>query len=172
MLSVTLTAPSQKSAVLVVDDDESLLLTTTALLEDDFHVATARSGREALAYLASPQGRDVEVLCTDLRMPGMDGLELLGHAAQSRPGIAAILITAYRDYLSYGHTGNIAYDVLLKPYSPEDLVERVRRAAQRGQLKVSLDRMRGPPAPGAAAQPSADSNGVKRGTNPNPWRTK
>jgi DNA-binding NtrC family response regulator len=173
VIVILLAAISSMPSVLLVDDDESLLLTTSALLEDDFEVSTARSGREALAYLAGPHGPHVAVLCTDLRMPGMDGVELIGHVAERHPWVAGILVTAYQDYLSSGREGKVTYDVLLKPYSPEDLLERVRRAAQRGKLKVSLDQKRGPSAPTAGSSPTAvGSNGARPGSAAHLWRAK
>lgn len=125
-----------KPRVLVVDDDESLLLTTSALLEDDFVVATARSGAEALRHL---QAARVDVLCTDFSMPGMNGLELLARAARSHPEVSGVLVTGHRDYLSASKTSDgLTYAVLLKPYREEELVERLRRAAQMTKLKRSM----------------------------------
>lgn len=123
--------------VLLVDDDESLLETTAALLEDDFSIEKARSGFEALALLKK---HSFEVMCTDLQMPGMDGLDLLRKVAAQHPNVSGVLITGHKDYLSDRrvHEG-LAFTVLLKPFGTNELIHEVQRAVQRARIKTMLD---------------------------------
>lgn len=142
--------------MLLVDDDDSLLTTTAALLEDDFEVVTARSGAEALERLLQ---HGVDVICTDLQMPEMDGLELLHRAAALRPDVAGVLVTGHRDYLKNPRANAVSCAVLLKPYQVDELVDGVRRAAQHTRLKRSFGRKTGSadePPSGARRRPGGE----------------
>lgn len=130
-------APGVLPVVLLVDDDESLLVTTAALLEDDYEVMMARSAEEALSCLAT---RYVDVLCADLQMPGIDGLELLQRATRLYPDVACLLVTGHHAYLNDARVHGVNCGVILKPYEPAELLDGVRRAAQHTRIKRSLGR--------------------------------
>jgi PAS domain S-box-containing protein len=93
--AATLKAPSPTAArVLVVDDDDIVRdVVAEQLKELGFAVSVASSGIEAMAVLAEPA--TVDVLVTDLSMPGMDGLALIRGAQARMPGLPAILLTGY-----------------------------------------------------------------------------
>ncbi|MBT8338374.1 MAG: response regulator [Desulfatitalea sp.] len=81
--------------VLIVDDEEQLLLTMQAGFEpfkDRFQVLTAHNGKEATSLLASEH---INLVVTDLKMPEMDGFELLAFIKNNFPEIPAIVMTAY-----------------------------------------------------------------------------
>jgi CheY-like chemotaxis protein/predicted regulator of Ras-like GTPase activity (Roadblock/LC7/MglB family) len=81
--------------VLIVDDEEQLLLTMQAGFEsykDRFQILTARNGKEATALLASTR---INLVVTDLKMPEMDGIELLSFLKNNFPEIPAIVMTAF-----------------------------------------------------------------------------
>ena len=79
-------------SILVVDDDKNILLSLSIALEKlNVPVETAASGEEAMEKLG--QG-DYEFMLLDLRMPGMDGMEVLRRVSQQRPEIKVIIITA------------------------------------------------------------------------------
>jgi CheY-like chemotaxis protein/predicted regulator of Ras-like GTPase activity (Roadblock/LC7/MglB family) len=81
--------------VLIVDDEEQLLLTMQAGFEsykDRFQILTARNGKEATALLASTR---INLVVTDLKMPEMDGVELLSFLKNNFPEIPAIVMTAF-----------------------------------------------------------------------------
>jgi CheY-like chemotaxis protein/predicted regulator of Ras-like GTPase activity (Roadblock/LC7/MglB family) len=81
--------------VLVVDDEESLLLTIQAGFDsykDSFEVVTAHNGKEAVAVLES---LPISLVVTDLKMPEMDGFELLTYLKNDYPQIPAIVMTAF-----------------------------------------------------------------------------
>ena len=81
--------------VLIVDDEEQLLLTMQAGFEpfkDRFEILTARNGKEATVLLASAR---VNLVVTDLKMPEMDGFELLAFLKNNFPEIPAIVMTAF-----------------------------------------------------------------------------
>jgi len=81
--------------VLIVDDEKPFLLSLTdglAVHAKDFEVVTALNGKEAVKVLDST---GVDLVVTDLRMPKMDGFELLAHMSGSYPDIPVIVMTAY-----------------------------------------------------------------------------
>lgn len=124
---------SERPAVLVVDDESSIRDTTVALLEDAYDVAEASNGRDALKLL---QTRRFDVICTDYRMPGMTGVELLKQAQRLQPASSGIIVTAYADYPEYQATlREVPCLVVLKPYEPQALCELVARAARLAKMK-------------------------------------
>lgn len=83
--------------VLVVDDEPDILTSIKTFLEgalDDVSVETATSGAQGLAYI---EENPVDVILSDYRMPGMNGLEFLAQVREHRPRVPRIIITAYPD---------------------------------------------------------------------------
>jgi two-component system, NtrC family, response regulator AtoC len=123
-----------KGRVLVVDDEEGIRSFLVEALTDDGHeVVAAEDGQAALARL---ERETFHLLITDLRMPGMDGMELLGKARGLQPDLEVIVLTAY------GSVGTAveamrrgAYDYLQKPLSGPDEIRLVAaRALERRRL--------------------------------------
>ncbi len=113
--------------VLLVDDDDDVREYTAQVLEEaGLKVSTARCAPEAEAWLAG--GERVDLLITDIVMPGPDGVELARRFHALRPA-AKILFTT-------GYTRHIAPDLLAgaeildKPYAPEALLHAVRHLLQ------------------------------------------
>jgi len=106
----------QQAKILVADDEQNLRRVLVALLRREGHeVVQAASGLEAIDRLA-----DVDVVITDLRMPGADGMEVLRTASKSFPHTPVIMITAY------GSVGQAveaikagAFDYIEKPFEQE-----------------------------------------------------
>ena len=116
-----------KNLISVVDDDESVRRTTTLLIESfGFRAATFES---AESFLSSGQLNDTLCLIVDVRMPGMNGLQLQSHLAACLCGIPIIFMTAYDDNESQQRAmqaGAIAF--LGKPFSDEHLLQTIRSA--------------------------------------------
>jgi CheY-like chemotaxis protein len=109
-------------SVLVVDDDEVVRLIARRSLEAaGYHVWEASDGTQALGYLL--QGV-VDVVVTDIRMPKMDGWELLTHLRSMSPRIPTLLMSGYDIHLG---TSEISELVLAKPFRPEQLTNLVRQ---------------------------------------------
>ena len=110
--------------ILVIDDEPDTLKTIFDLLgSEGFHVATAADGSEALQIVE--RDRPDLVIC-DMRMPGMDGMEVLARMARSAPGIKFIFLTAYGTpelYLQGLDVG--ARDMMLKPFKSDELLRVV-----------------------------------------------
>ena len=102
--------------ILVVDDEEDFARGLCRLLVAEFPQAEcvrASRGEDALAELAA---RGAELMITDLRMPGMDGMALLGHALELEPDLAAVVLTAHADIGTAVEAVKLgAYDFLAIP---------------------------------------------------------
>lgn len=113
--------------ILLVDDEPEVLAVLAAGLRDRGHVVvTAVGALEAVGALsADPR---VDVLVTDLSMPGMDGVKLIEEARRQRPGLPAVLVTGFvaeaEDELNHA-SGTGPIQVLRKPVAPEVLAERI-----------------------------------------------
>jgi DNA-binding NtrC family response regulator len=109
-----------KASVLVVDDEEIVRDSLASWLEEDgYRVDTAPDGPSALAKLAE---RAYAILLVDLKMPGMDGLEVLAKARPMQPDASVIIMTAYATVdTAVQAMKQGAYDYLVKPFEPEEL---------------------------------------------------
>jgi CheY-like chemotaxis protein len=97
-------------------------------VEDGYEVVTARSGHEALDQFKE---RPFDLVITDLRMPGMDGVELTRAIRAFDPGAAVIWITAYDSHEVRDETVRLAvYDCLDKPLEIAEIRQAVRDALQ------------------------------------------
>jgi DNA-binding NtrC family response regulator len=120
--------------ILVVDDDASIRETFEHHLTRSGHqVATAASAEEALGRLAE---LDPALVITDLRMPGMDGLELLRRVREATPDIDVLVITAHEDMRSAMEAMKAgAYDYLVKPLDLDQIDLLIERCLQGRRLK-------------------------------------
>jgi PAS domain S-box-containing protein len=113
--------------VLVVDDDPLVCETLVAQLEAHGHsVLSAHGGEDALSLLAT--NAPIDILVTDLAMPGMNGLTLIQKAQQVRARLPAILLTGYAEdaaALAVGGAVTGSYSLIRKPVSGAQLADRV-----------------------------------------------
>jgi putative nucleotidyltransferase with HDIG domain len=120
--------PKGGRTVVVVDDDESIRLYMQETLESGgYDCRMFPSGADALGWLASAQ-EPVDLLLSDINMPGMNGLDLLRTVKTSNPGLPFILISGLCDLrMAQGALRAGATDYLLKPVDPDDLLGLVSR---------------------------------------------
>lgn len=123
--------------VLVVDDEPAVRFALSEMLEDRGHeVIAAASGTEALQHLA-----DVDVVVTDLAMPGLDGLGLLREARRRVPGLPVIMLTARGSEKSAVEAMRAgAEDYLTKPFDVDEVALVIVRAAETAQLRRDVAR--------------------------------
>src|SRR6266850_2216788 len=121
--------------VLVVDDDPALLQALPEALRlrmGSVTVDTADSGEGALNLIAA---RDYDVIVTDIKMPGTDGLGLLAEIRTRRPDTPTIMITGHGEHaLAINALRGGAYDFIQKPIDRDYLVASLRRAIQVSEL--------------------------------------
>jgi two-component system, NtrC family, response regulator AtoC len=120
-----MTSPLQ--TVLIVDDDAALRKVLAALLgQAGIGSVEASSGREALLLL---EQRLVDVVVTDLRMPEMDGMDLLSHVSGGWPDVPVIVLTAHASVpLAVEAMKRGAADFMLKPFEREEVLFVVQKA--------------------------------------------
>src|SRR5690554_130203 len=120
--------------ILVVDDEVSILNTLEILLRrEGFEVSVAKSGREALERFEESRP---DVVLTDIRMPGVTGLDLLAQIRERDPETPVILMTAQATLQSAVQAVNQgAFYYLQKPFVNGELVALCRRAAETRELK-------------------------------------
>lgn len=116
------------SLILVVDDDETIRDTLYDLLSDRYLCQTAQTAELALARL---EVDTYDVVLTDISMPGLSGLELLGHVRQKYPDTPVIIISGISDQEhAQGLLRLGAFDYLLKPFRLEVVEKSVKRALE------------------------------------------
>ncbi len=118
----------ERSRILVADDEPSLRRVLGALLARQGHqVLTAHDGKEALT-LASAEG-GVDVIVTDLKMPGIDGMELLRRTQLDHPDVPVILITAHGSVENAVTAVKLgAFDYIEKPFENDQILAVVDKA--------------------------------------------
>jgi two-component system response regulator AtoC len=116
-----------KGSVLLVDDDPAVAKVLGALLaQAGLTVHTAKSGTEALALLGH---KPIDVVVSDVRMPGMSGLELLGEVTRGWPGVPIVLMTAHGTVpMAVEAMKAGALDFILKPFDREEILFILRKA--------------------------------------------
>jgi len=127
--------------VLFVDDEASMRQAVTQWLElAGFELMVHESAASALGRLSADfRG----VLVTDLKMEGIDGLELLRRAQQVDPELPVIVITGHGDVQTAVEAMRLgAYDFVEKPFAPDRFLDIVRRAGEKRQLVMENRRLR------------------------------
>ena len=114
--------------ILVVDDDDTIRDTLYELLSEEYLCQTAETAEKAFARL---EADSYDVVLTDISMPGLSGLELLGHIRQKFPNTPVIMISGIGDQ---DHAQGLiklgAFDFLLKPFSLDVVEKSVKRAVE------------------------------------------
>lgn len=128
----------EDALILVVDDEGAIRYSVSKTLERvGYNVMTASSGEEALEMM---EEYGFDVVLTDIRMPGISGVDLLARIKEHTSDIVVILMTGYASLGTAVESLRLgAHDYLIKPRSSEDIRESVRRGIERS---VNLRRRR------------------------------
>src|SRR6266852_6403045 len=133
----------EKSAAKILITDDNLMnrrLLAAVFESQGFQIRLSESGEEALKEIAAEVP---SVLLLDLRMPGMDGLEVLRRTKEVAPQLPVILLTAHGDLPDAVQAIKLgAYDFLARPINNDKLVLTVRRALERQQLMGEVQDLR------------------------------
>ncbi|MBU0728754.1 MAG: response regulator [Proteobacteria bacterium] len=113
--------------ILLVDDEEDFIVSISELLDlRDLKSKTALNGKDALRYV----GQNLpDIIVLDLKMSGLDGMEVLRRVKEHYPRIQVIILTGHGNDLEEGEARRLgAFDYLKKPVDIEMLVDRIRSA--------------------------------------------
>jgi len=127
--------------ILIVDDEKNYLHVLSAVLEDEgYEILTALSGQEALEI---QKASDLDLVLTDMKMPGMDGIKLLENVKAIDPDLPVIMMTAHGtvdkavEAMQKG-----AYSYILKPFDNERLIIYTKKAISMYQVVKENRRLR------------------------------
>ena len=171
---------SQTGRILIVDDEASIRLTLSTLLKRAGHeVTSAENGEEAVSIL---ERQSFDLLLVDLKMPGMDGMQVVAAARQRQPDIAIIVLTGHGSLetaIDGLHQG--VFDYLLKTTEPARVIERVdaglaartQQLRQRTLLDVvgsAVQELRGTPTASDTSGPSTERALIVGALQLDSWR--
>ena len=124
---------SEPTPVILIDDDVELLKATAQTIElAGFGVSRFSKASQALAVLDAGFGG---VVVSDIRMPDIDGLELFERIRRLDPDLPVILMTGHGDIpMAVAAIRNGVYDFIAKPFATDQLVQSLRRAAEKRRL--------------------------------------
>ncbi|MCK4656258.1 MAG: sigma-54-dependent Fis family transcriptional regulator, partial [candidate division Zixibacteria bacterium] len=127
--------------ILVVDDDRLVSeFVDETLTRSGYDVTSAMSGEDALGFI---EIEDFDLILSDVRMPKMDGIELLKQIRHVSPSTMVIMITAYGTVKNAVEAMKIgAFDYVLKPFSPDELELTVKKALKFQGLQIENDLLR------------------------------
>ena len=135
-----MTPAGSRTRILIIDDEPSVLLETSAALRRQYDVATAGSAEEAEKLLGKER---VDLVLTDLRLPGRDGLAVLEAAKALVPDLPVVLMSGHgtiEEAVKAIQMG--AADFVEKPFGPERLLVTVERALELKALKRENESLR------------------------------
>ncbi len=162
----------QEAHILVVDDEGAIRYSISKTLQRlGYQVHTAETGEEALEMM---QRQEYDVVLTDIRMPGLSGVELLARIKEQAPDAVVILLTGYASLETAIESLRLgAHDYLVKPSSSQDIrnsvaegLERARNLKHRRQLlsaiRENIEELAG--TAGEAERAAAGKAGAAAGT--------
>ncbi len=127
--------------ILIVDDEPNYLIIMSELMaEEGFESLTANNGNEALQIARKA---DIDLILTDMQMPGMDGFALLSKVKSLKPELPVIMITAYGEVekavraMQHG-----AFSYITKPFNNDELVATIRKALEHCSLAKENTRLK------------------------------
>lgn len=135
-------AVENMNKVMIIDDDEKAVFEIASMLEGQgYTVAAFTSGIHAMKTLEAVQG--IDLILTDIRMPGVDGMEILEAAQKQRRPVPVIVLTGYGDIdtaVAVMRAG--ASDFLCKPVSTKELVIRIKKVLEKASLADEVASLR------------------------------
>src|SRR5215475_9750963 len=132
MVDQSVTPEPESAHILVVDDEGAIRYSISKTLQRvGYQVSAAASGEEALAMLGE---QNFDVVLTDIRMPGLSGVELLAKIKEKAPDSIVILMTGYASLGTAVESLRLgAHDYLIKPSSSQDIRQSVARGLERSR---------------------------------------
>jgi DNA-binding NtrC family response regulator len=132
---------AEKISILIVDDEESVRDSLyNWFLDDGYNVACAEDGKKALQMLDT---REFDIVLADIKMPGMDGMELQKRIKSLAKEPIFIVMTAFASVdTAVQALKNGAFDYVTKPFDPDDLSHLIRNASLQASLKAENESLK------------------------------
>jgi two-component system, NtrC family, response regulator PilR len=131
------TKREEMAAILIVDDDDAVRDVLYDIFAEEHLCHAAATAEQALAFIRE---QSYDVVLTDISMPGLSGLELLGQLRQTQPNTPVIVISGIGDRIhAEGLTRLGAFDFILKPFRLEVVEESVARALKERARGAHVD---------------------------------
>ncbi|MCB0747559.1 MAG: response regulator [Ignavibacteriae bacterium] len=127
--------------ILIVEDEKGLRLgTEKLLLRKGYSVSTAENGKIGIEKsLAS----DFDLALIDLKMPDIDGLEVLREIKSKKPSTVCFIVTAYASYETAIEATRLgAFNYILKPFTPDDLIHEIEKGYKQRKLLLEAEELR------------------------------
>ncbi|MBE0653951.1 MAG: sigma-54-dependent Fis family transcriptional regulator [Bacteroidales bacterium] len=126
---------AEKVSILIVDDEESVRDSLyNWFIDDGYHVECAENAKKALSML---EAKDFDIILADIKMPGMDGMEMHRRIKTLNKEPVFIIMTAFASVdTAVQALKNGAFDYVTKPFDPDDLSHLIRNAAAQAKLKA------------------------------------
>ena len=123
--------------ILIVDDEKSIVFALEeSLLDEGYDVQTAFSAEEGFELFAK---EPTDIVLSDLKMPGMSGIELLGKVKEISPRTQVVIITAYGNFETAVEAVRLgAFDYIQKPFQIDNVKEIIKKAIDAGQENISV----------------------------------
>ncbi|OWA33696.1 DNA-binding response regulator [Saccharibacillus sp. O16] len=123
--------------ILLVDDERSIVETLAETIPwESCGIGTVHEALSGAVALEIMENHDIDIVMTDIRMPGMSGLDLITAIREKWPQVQTILLSGFADFeYAKQAMAQESFDYLLKPVSDEDLIETVKRLVDRIQQK-------------------------------------
>ncbi|HXF83334.1 MAG TPA: response regulator, partial [bacterium] len=130
----------ERPRILIVDDEAPIRELCARILAPSYDVVTAASGAQAMALAASSPP---DLLLTDLKMPGMTGLEAARQIVAAAPDVSVVVMTGFSEFDSLLETVRFGVNgFLMKPFSAEDLRKTVEEGLRKGLYYRKNTRLR------------------------------
>jgi DNA-binding NtrC family response regulator len=128
--------------ILVIDDEVDMLMLIRMIIEDntDYDVETTNSPTEGIKLLKE---NDFDLVITDLKMPGMDGIELFDEFRELRPEVPVIIITAYGSTETAEEALNKGIaDFITKPFRKDSIIFTMKRVLELARVRKENIRLK------------------------------
>ncbi|MBW1783049.1 MAG: sigma-54-dependent Fis family transcriptional regulator [Deltaproteobacteria bacterium] len=130
----------KNATILVVDDENGVRQSFNMVLKDGYNVLLAATGEEAIDIFTKAA---VDLILLDIRLPDIDGLDLLGRLKELDPNTEIIMVTAVKEIQSAVKAIKLgAYEYVLKPFVVDDVLTLIARALEKGRLVKEVTYLR------------------------------
>lgn len=121
-----------KYTILAIDDEKDMLKTLQNILKKQYNLLTTKSAKEALKII---QEQNIDLVLLDIRMPEMDGVEVLKQIRATFPNLETVMVTASKDVATAVEAMKLgAFDYIAKPFEVKELLTVIEKALEKRSL--------------------------------------